>query len=74
MSRKEQVLAVCDKVLQDLKLEELALDGSATDGTIYSNIKEMWLAELGLCGPSPKVMISGSFVIVFRLNIYNVPL
>lgn len=47
-SRKEQVFAICDQVHHDLKLAGLALDGSATDGTLYSSIKAMWSAELGL--------------------------
>lgn len=55
MNSKERIWEVCDEVHRDLKLAGLAIDGSATDGTVYSSIKEMWTAELGLCRP-PRVV------------------
>lgn len=51
MNRKEQVLALCEKVQRDLKLAGLVGDGAASDGTLYSNIAEMWSAQLGLGRP-----------------------
>lgn len=47
MSRKQQVLELCDKVQRDLKLAGLPIDGCATDGTEHSSIKSMWSLELG---------------------------
>lgn len=56
MSRKQQVWDLCDKVERDLKLAGLPVEGSATDGTSYSSIKEMWSAELGFGGVVPSTV------------------
>ncbi|CAM9977915.1 unnamed protein product [Ectocarpus fasciculatus] len=50
MSRKQQILELCDKVHRDLKLAGLPTDGCATDGTEHSSIAAMWSSELGF-GP-----------------------
>lgn len=50
MSRKHQILELCDKVHRDLKLAGLPTDGCATDGTEHSSIAAMWSSELGF-GP-----------------------
>lgn len=52
MSRKQHIWDLCDKVQRDLKLADLQVEGSATDGTYYSSIKAMWSAELGLGTPA----------------------